>query len=185
MSAVCPSCGVAVVPGYVKCPKCQTPLPKRRATTVAAGGTAVNGGGISLNMVLVGVAVVAVVVAVIALRGGDDKPKAADTTAEPTEPVATDPTPSEPDVTPTTTPNQPAAADPTAAIRDLDRALKKERLWSTVEIVGTRVDVRSAACRESTMIPILEAAVPALRDGGVTTLRCIEQGGAVVFESGL
>ena len=45
MSAVCPKCGVAVVPGYVKCPKCQAALPKLRAPTMAAGGTSSSSGG--------------------------------------------------------------------------------------------------------------------------------------------
>jgi hypothetical protein len=82
--------------------------------------------------------------------------------------------------TPTTP--QPAASDPTAAVRELDRALKKERLWGTVEVVGSRVDVRSGACSDAAMLPVLEAAIPALREGGVATVRCLEQAGAVVFE---
>ncbi len=184
MSAVCPKCGVAVVPGYVKCPKCQTMLPQKRATTVSAGGTSsASGGGMSLGMILLAVAVLGGGIAVFALRGGGDKPALADTPA----PVVTPESPVErpvvePDDVPGPTAAQPVANDPTIAVRDLDRALKKERLWGTVEVVGAGVDVRSGACREATMMPVVEAAIPALREAGVTKVRCLEQAGAVVFE---
>jgi len=185
MSAVCPSCGVAVVPGYVKCPKCQTPLPLRRAQTAAAGGTSISEGGFPITAVVLGVGAVAIVIAVFALRGGDDaKPPPTEPTTGSAEPVA-EPVAGEPDVTPTPTPSQPAAADPTVAIRDLDRALAKQRLWATVEAIGANVDVRSGSCREPTMMPILDAAVPALQDVGITKVRCLEKGGAVVFERDL
>lgn len=185
MSAVCPKCGVAVVPGYVKCPKCQTALPQRRPSpSIGAGGTSSSGaGGISPTMILIGVAVLGAVIAVFALRDGSHKakpveaPSAVATPEAPTErPVA------EPDETPVPTAAQPVANDPTIAVRDLDRALKKERLWGTVEVVGSGVDVRSGSCREAAMMPAIEAAIPALREAGVTKVRCLEQAGAVVFE---
>ncbi len=181
MSAVCPSCGVAVVPGYVKCPKCQAPLPLRRAQTSAAGGTAISEGGIPVTAIVIGIAAVAIVIGVFALRGGDAKPAPTEPTAGSAEPVAGEPTPGEPDVTPTPTLTQPTSADPTSAIRELESALARQRLWATVEAVGSSVDVRSANCREPTMMPILDAAIPALQDGGVAKIRCLEQGGAVVF----
>jgi len=183
MSAVCPSCGVAVVPGYVKCPKCQAPLPLRRAQTAAAGGTALDEGGIPLIPILLGVAAVGIVIAVFALRGGsEDKPAPTEPVVAPTEPDDDEPTPSEVDVSPTLSPVAPAAADPTSAVRALERALAKQRLWATVEVVGSGVDVRSSSCREPAMMPILQAAIPPLQEGGVTKLRCLEQGGAVVIE---
>ena len=44
--AVCPACGVAVVPGYVKCPKCHAGLPlaggRTKRMTGDPGGTAVH-----------------------------------------------------------------------------------------------------------------------------------------------
>jgi hypothetical protein len=184
MSAVCPKCGVAVVPGYVKCPKCQTALPQRRAgTSVSAGGTSMGGGGISPAMILLAVAVIGAGIAVFALRGGSDAPA----TVEAPGPVATPEAPvdrpvEEPDEAPGPTAAQPVANDPTIAVRDLDRALKKERLWGTVEAIGSGVDVRSGSCRDATMMPVVDAAIPALREAGVTKVRCLEQAGAVVFE---
>lgn len=184
MSAVCPKCGVAVVPGYVKCPKCQTALPQRRASTVSAGGTSsAGGGGISPTMILIGVAVLGAVIAVFALRGGSDKAKPVEAPSAVATPEApTDRPVAEPDETPVPTAAQPVANDPAIAVRDLDRALKKERLWGTVEVVGSGVDVRSGSCREATMMPLVEAAIPALREAGVTKVRCLEQAGSVVFE---
>ena len=34
--STCPACGVAVVPGYVKCPKCGTVLPRTRASVTSS-----------------------------------------------------------------------------------------------------------------------------------------------------
>src|SRR5207253_4548967 len=68
--AVCPKCGVPVTPGYVRCPKCRAPQP-RRATTIAPGGTAVDSMPFPVVPVaIVGGVVVAMVVAYFALRGG-------------------------------------------------------------------------------------------------------------------
>jgi hypothetical protein len=67
----------------------------------------------------------------------------------------------------------------------LDRALKKERLWGTLELRGDRIDVRSASCGDPGMKPLIDANAAALRDGGLTRLRCLEQSGAVVFERDL
>jgi hypothetical protein len=184
MSAVCPKCGVAVVPGYVKCPKCQSMLPQKRATTVSAGGTSsASSGGMSPAMILLAVAVLGGGIAVFALRGGSDKPALAETPPPAVAPESPVERPvAEPDDVPTPTAAQAVANDPTIAVRDLDRALKKERLWGTVEVVGSGVDVRSGSCREATMMPVVDAAIPALREAGVTKVRCLEQAGAVVFE---
>lgn len=187
MSAVCPKCGVAVVPGYVKCPKCQTMLSQRRASTVAAGGTASSDeGGLSWAMILLAVAVLGAGIAVFALRGGDAKPAPVTTSAPVAAPANTvAPTVAQPTSLPPRPVAQPAGNDPTIAIRDLGLALQKERLWGTVEVVGSGVEVRSGGCRDATMMPLLDAAIPALREGGVTKVRCLEQAGAVVFERDL
>jgi len=183
MSAVCPKCGVAVVPGYVKCPKCQAALPKLRAATVAAGGTSSSGGGgLSPTTILIAVAVLGAGIAVFALRGGSDKAAPVEAPSTVATPEAPDRPVAEPDETPAPTAPPPVTNDPTIAVRDLDRALKKERLWGTVEVVGSGVDVRSAGCRDATMMPVVDAAIPALREAGVTKVRCLEQAGAVVFE---
>ncbi len=190
MSAVCPKCGVAVVQGYVKCPKCQSVLPavRRGQTHAGAGGTtAVGGQGMPVLPLVVGGAVALGIVLFFALRkdSAAEPPPAVptDPTEQPdraTEPVVVAPEPTTPDPTPGS-----AAPAPTAAIKALDRALKKERLWSKVEVKGQRVEIRSAVCSDPGMATVLEAAAASLKSGGLTRLRCMEQSGAVVFERDL
>ncbi len=73
MSAVCPACGVAVVPGYVRCPKCQTPLPavgrRGSSSAVHAGGTAVASPSWPIFAIAGGGAILLIAVVAIAMRG--------------------------------------------------------------------------------------------------------------------
>lgn len=187
----CPACGVAVVPGYVRCPKCQAPLPAeaRRVGTVTPGGTAVVARGFPLVPVLLGGGVALALILVFALRGGNDAADRTPATAAPgtdepatapAAPPATPAAPADPGARPTG--NQ---IDPYAVGRDLERVLDRQRMWSTVETAGDTIDVRSAACRDPNMEPIIDAARAALRNAGLTRLRCLEQSGAVVFERDL
>jgi hypothetical protein len=54
-------------------------------------------------------------------------------------------------------------------------------LWSTVTVVGERVDVRSGSCGEPQMKSALDTSASAFKAAGLTKLRCIEQSGTVVF----
>ncbi|MEO7095789.1 MAG: hypothetical protein ABI175_21195 [Polyangiales bacterium] len=187
--AVCPKCGVAVVPGYVKCPKCQSALSVRSRAITNMGGTAVGGGGVPVLPLVVGGAIALGIVLFFALK--KDKPAVAETPAEDAQ-VETDQGGSaQVRVDPTALPNDLPAVqgsggpDPTEAVSALDRALKKERLWGTVAAVGGRVDVRTGGCNDPGMALVLAAAAPQLKDAGLTRLRCMEQSGAVVFERDL
>jgi hypothetical protein len=71
--------------------------------------------------------------------------------------------------------------DPNAVAHDLERALKNQRLWSTVEVGGNTVDVSTGSCRDPNMISTIEAARTALHNAGLTRVRCRENSGAVVF----
>lgn len=182
MSATCPACGVAVVPGYVRCPKCQAPLPKTKRVPTVAGGTAVPGRAPIVPLLVGGVLVVFGVVLFFVLR---DDPKPADKP----EPVVDTEDTSEAS-TPARTPvpalddeaDVERRPDPNATAAELERALDQRRLWSSVEVVGGSVEVRSGSCRDENMIPLVDAARAALRDAGLTRLRCLENSGAVVFE---
>ncbi len=188
MSAVCPACGVAVVPGYVKCPKCHAHLPRRMRTSVPAGGTAVRASGLPLALIAGAVAIGLAVFVIVGLR--DDAkpmPTAAPVVADPgsLEPAAPAPvTPQPPVIEPSPTPSA-TGPSPAEAARELERSLRSLRLWSNIEIVGTRIDVRSSACVDPAMGSALDKEVAALRDVGLTKLRCLAQSGAVVFERGL
>src|SRR2546421_76021 len=109
MGAVCPACKVAIVPGYVRCPKCHRPLPvtpRRVATsTIDPGGTAMSQRGrVPIGAIAFGVAAVLAIVAVIVMRGKShaSTPAAppAETPAASTEVAA----PAAPSIAPTATP---------------------------------------------------------------------------------
>jgi len=194
--ASCPSCGVAVVPGYVKCPKCGNPLPAfartKSNTFGAGGGTAVGerGSGSRLSLFIALGASVAVAVVLVLVLGGRGGSKTASTTTptttpQPDEPatIVQPPQSDEPAITPTAPPTSDALAQSAAA--DLDRELKRQRLWGTVRVVDQRVDVRSGACEDKGMAPVIDAARPRLQGAGLTKLRCLAQSGTVVFERDL
>jgi hypothetical protein len=79
----------------------------------------------------------------------------------------------------------PNLVNPSAIAGDLERALRRQRLWSSVEVAGSLVEVRSGSCRDADMLPMIEAAGNAMRNAGLTRVRCVEQSGAVVFERAL
>lgn len=190
----CLKCGVPVVPGYVKCPRCHAVLPgsgRFRRTSIDPGGTALEERSFPIVPVAIGAAVLGVVALIAFSGGGDDKKRPA-ATATPTElaapanaapvPVAE---PRAPEI-PAAAPSVPAAGpDPRVPAAELERALGRQRLWSSVEASGGRVDVRSGACAEPGMGPTIDAARAALRGAGLTRLRCLAQSGAVVFERDL
>jgi hypothetical protein len=210
MSAACPACGVAVVPGYVRCPRCHAALPvagasRRNTSTVDPGGTSVAQSGMPRWFVWAlgiggGVLVLWLVVGWVSDAFSDYSKKAVrDASVEQVDPQATPgtnpqgvrPTPgtgTPSGDSPSLTPTQPAVRNgPSAAatVAELERALRRRRLWSTVELVGSRVDVRSGSCGDANMSPMIESMRGAMRGAGLTRLRCLEQSGRVVFERDL
>jgi hypothetical protein len=180
----------------VRCPKCQRPLASsNKRGAVGAGGTAVDGGASGLPMLpIIGGGVVALGIILYFVLGKSDaaKPKATD----PGSPVAEEQPADEPDDTPTPTPAPTQAVvpvqldtqnriDPNAIAADLERALRNQRLWSSVEIVGKDVQVTTGSCRDASLMPTVSAAAQALRNAGLTRVRCLENSGAVVFERAL
>lgn len=195
MNAVCPACGVAVVPGYVRCPRCHAALPlgagRTKRLTADPGGTAVARRGFPVPAVVIAVAGAAAIVLVFGLRGGG-KPTAAalDVPPEPVEVAAQTVAPrvtSAPlgQPVPAQASSEPAVADRRTAVLELEDTLRRQRLWGRAEIVGQRIDVRSGSCGDKAMRPAIEAERVVLRGAGLTKLRCLEQSGAVVFERDL
>jgi hypothetical protein len=201
---------VAVVPGYVKCPRCHAVLPQMRRLrrgSVDPGGTSVAERR-SFPLVPVLVAVAAVAVVLVLVVGGERKKRAtagsavgalapAGAEAGPA-PAAGPAAPTTGAAAPTTGAAAPVAGaapvpldipaagpSPAGVAAELERALGRQRLWSSVQPSGARVDVRSGACGEPAMGPAIEAARTALRGAGLTRLRCLAQSGAVVFERDL
>jgi len=188
MSAVCPSCGVAVVSGYVRCPKCHAGLPMARAkrTTAEPGGTAVEARRVPIAPIAGGAALVVLVV-VLSLRGSNKPADGPPAQAQPAPIVAVAPPPPPRSTVPivvSAAPPDPAAAarDPRVAASALEQALRVQRLWGRAELVGTRVDLRSGSCGDKAMRGLIENQRAVLHGAGLTRLRCVEQSGAVVFE---
>jgi hypothetical protein len=174
------------VPGYVRCPKCRKPLPQR--ASAVEGGTAVEAPSRgTATLVGLGALLLAAIglIAYFALRKGP----AAKAKVIPTVQLQA---PSTPDPEPANVPDQPAQAqalptrpNATDVAGELERALKKQRLWSTVEVIGGRADVRSSSCSDPAMAPMLDGAAPSFKAAGLTKLRCVEQSGQVVTDRDL
>jgi hypothetical protein len=79
----------------------------------------------------------------------------------------------------------PAPVQPTVhadqVAKTLEIELKKQRLWSTVAVIGDHVDVRSSSCNDAAMKTTIQPQLAAFHAAGLTKLRCLEQSGAVVF----
>jgi hypothetical protein len=194
MNAVCPACGVPVVPGYVRCPRCHAGLPlgaRIKRTTADPGGTAVARRGFPVLAVTVVAAIAAVIILVLGVRGGGKQTAAAQEVASAPTVVVAQTLP--PRVTtaplglpsPEPAPSGVAAPDRRAAVLGLEDTLRRARLWGRAEITDRRVDVRSGLCGDPAMRPAIETERAVLRGAGLTKLRCLEQSGAVVFETDL
>jgi len=100
-------------------------------------------------------------------------------------PVAPTPAPGQSSAPPPPPPAAPKRPDPLALASNLERALRKQRLWSTVEVIGARVEVRSGSCADPAMTPVLDGAAAGFKAAGLTKLRCLEQSGRVVSDRDL
>lgn len=182
-----------MVSGYVKCPRCHALLPGsgQFRRNIDPGGTALEERSFPFVPVALGAIAVALVVFFVLGRGDDRKkapsePPAEDPAALPVEPApAAAPGAARPARTLDIPPAAPAGPDPRAVAAELERALGRQRLWSSVQASGDRVEVRSGSCGDPAMGPLIDAAQAALRDAGLTRLRCLAQSGAVVFERDL
>ena len=187
MLGACPSCGVALVPGYVRCPRCHRSLPMTRSR-LNPGGTAVaavrSNAPVLAIVGLVGLVIVAAIVYAL-LRKAPAPSAGAETSATSHAPLPV-PVPGPVTAAPPAASPLAAAAVPTtpsagAAANDLERDLQHRHLWSTVEIVGDGVDVRSSTCRDPAMKPVLDRAAGDFKLAGLHRLRCLEESGKLVF----
>lgn len=198
-SQPCPSCGISVMVGYVKCPKCHAPMPggaagaRGRRASLAGGTTSERddalpreGGGGGILWVL-GVLVLGAAVAIWATQCSGGKRTAAPsaTVIDEAAPEATAPPPAAPELAGPVTPTPGGAADPSFAADALEGELAGERLFATVTVLGDMLDVRSAFCNEARLGEVIGRHAAELRGAGVTRVRCSETYGTQVFERGL
>ena len=157
-----------------------------KRVTADPGGTTVRESGFPIMAALIGAVAIALAIVLIFGLGTKDKkkPKAAVPVAQ--TPLANAPPAVVPSAPIEAAPGAPVPApDPNATAASLERALQRQRLWSTVEAYGTRVDIRSAACSEPGMTAMIDAAREPLRAAGLTRVRCVAQSGTVVLERDL
>lgn len=190
--AVCPACGVAVVPGYVRCPKCHGPLPRPARTTISrVGGTVVERTARLPLYLLGGIAALLVLLVIrhyVVAALGDDRTRSGELRDGGSVVVEADQPSTAPSVANIAPPVATTVAGPVRA-EEVARALKsrldKQRLWATVQVIGDHVDLRSAACNDAGLRLELEQSVVQFHAAGLTGLRCLEQSGAVVFARAL
>jgi len=162
-----------------------------KRTSIQPGGTAVvTRDRFPMMPVIVGVAVALVIALFFGLRGGHasktNEPNAApiDETGEdvnPAQPIPGGIPP--PLIAPTVAkPPPPPGPSPQAAVNDLGRQLRGQRLWATLSFDGAVLVVRSASCGDAELSNAIDSSSAALRATGLTKLRCVEQSGRVVLE---
>jgi hypothetical protein len=160
---------------------------RRAGKTIDPGGTTVPGGASRVPIILVILAgmVGIAIVAYFGLRGGKREPAPLTRDATPKAPVVSAGV--TPDVAPTPTAQGSATATPGAGqvATTLEAALRKQRLWSTVAVVGNHADVRSGSCSDPGMAAALDRVAAAFKAAGLTKLRCLEQSGHVVLSRDL
>ncbi len=192
MSATCPGCGIAVVPGYVRCPKCHAPLAGgSRRIPLASGGTALpeaTGRPFPVVPSLIAAIVVVGIGIFVATRGGSEQASAAPEIEAVDEAVvaAPDPDPTSPPVAvadPDTT--GPTAPDPRIVAAAVERDLKRQKLWMTVSVTGNSLEMRGSSCADPALSSTVMAAATRLRAAGLTKLRCLAQAGSVELERDL
>jgi len=190
----CPSCGVAVLPGYAKCPRCHALQPRARRTSIQPGGTAVVTRDKFPIAPIAGGVIVAVAIALFfGLRHGHATADQTASTRDDMVPDAlTQPQPLPGDIPPITNAvpipraaPAPVGPTPAQALGDLEHAIRVARMFASVRQDGTVVVVRSAACGDSDFAGVLSGASSSLAASGLTKLRCVEQSGRVVFERDL
>jgi hypothetical protein len=177
----CPACGVPVVPGYARCPKCHAPLPRRAITTVEGGTALDEPRRVPLAaLIAAGVIGVGIIVWLGVRRGSTTAPVIKANTPASRPAVATAPQPA---LAPAVTDTQvaPKAPAPEIVASELARTLGRQRLWSTVTVTGSRVEIRGGSCSDPAIEAPITDASRAFKAAGLTTLRCVEQSGAVVF----
>jgi hypothetical protein len=199
IARLCPGCGVAVAPGYRKCPRCHAelamPVRPRRSPT-EGGGTAMAGDG-SRTLLVAGCAALLFfgVMLYLLVRDTDSGATGAafDAALEDAsdEAVVDDSDDTPPDLEPPPPDRRPTGPDVTApavgstAISDLSRDLRAQRMWATVSGAGNVVVITSSLCDDAAFVAIIDAHAGALSDGKFSLVRCKAQHGEVIFERGL
>jgi hypothetical protein len=189
----CPSCGVSVPKGYVKCPKCHAVMPRtasplRRAHTEPGGGTSVSAGRTaSLGVMLLVAAATALVV--FLANQEDTTPQA----RAPTVVVASGGPGSESPSADEQGRDAGATDDgevdiSSIALDKLYEALVKAQLFAWVDVQSderTTVVLQSWYCNNEDLKDAIETAGTELRNNGFERVVCLERAGKQIFDQAL
>lgn len=190
----CPACGVAVAPGYPKCPKCHArlphvPSPLHRVGSVTPGGTSAAGGGASAGLWAVAGAIVCIAVAVvfIVMRGGGAGEVAADAGAGAEQETAAEQDTVAEQQTGFAAESFDDQGDgiDTAVLEQLNSKLAELRLWSSVEPDAadqTVVRIVSSHCEDAGLRSAVLGLSAELKDAGFVGVQCVTQHGALSFQ---
>lgn len=193
-----------VLVGYAKCPKCHAPMPaaahRAKRASFQGGGTSSqpierddeiggeSGGSGWILPVLGIVLVAAIVIWATALRGGGGSTKKPAEAAAPVDDgpgTGSQTAPPSQNDNQAQTPTLQTRPDPAYVADALEAELSVERLFSTVDVIGELLEVRSAFCSDPRFSEITAKYVSDLRAAGVLRIRCSETHGAQVFARAL
>jgi len=197
-SSACGRCGVAVSPGYPRCPKCGSvlpgaPSPAWRAPN-ASGGTSAAGRRSLPGPLLWGAAAVgalALVAIAVSVRGGDDRTAAASASdaspSEANEPVVGAAFDEAGEAFALDESDEVVDADEAteAALESLLAALREERLWSLADLEPddrTVIRLESAHCDDPLLGQLVGRMSRSLRTVGLRSVHCYARHGGLVFE---
>lgn len=196
-SIECPSCGVAVAPGYPKCPKCHArlpyvPSPLHRVGSMASGGTSAadSGGGAGMWAVVAAIVIIAGAVTFFVMRGrggdgaaaddydagAEQATSAVDTTADDSAALA--PAAGFDD-------DEDRVAVDTAVLDELSAKLAELRLWSSVDpepADDTIIRIVSSHCEDGGLRRAVTSFAEAMKAAGFVRVQCFTQHGALSFE---
>lgn len=198
ISRTCPQCGVALPVGYVKCPRCHSelssPIQISRARQRTDGGGTAIGASSNRTAIMIGAGVALGVLVIWLVVRDPASSTAAPVTADAAgpavaeEPVADEPVADEP-IAPSGRPAPPPPDDnrpnPTAALSQLSRDLRVEKLWAAVGQDGDTIVIDSSFCEDTALGGILDSHAGELRAARFAAVRCRAPHGGVVFERGL
>jgi hypothetical protein len=187
-TVTCPGCGVAVAVGYPRCPRCQAAVPRGRPPTLQGGGTSLAGERSEWpRWALAGAALTLVFGAVLWLATRESPARATDAGALADAEAFEEEDAEEEEEGEVALAPAPGAepVEAATALRQLDEALRSERLWAKLRVAGALIEIESALCDDAAMWPAIAGVAEALHASGARAVRCLAPHGAVVFERDL
>ncbi len=192
----CPACGVAVAPGYPRCPKCHAALPDAPPLGGNASAQRVQGGTSTAAesprswLWVAGAAGLALlgVIGFFVLRSSEKHPGAPPPPAASPAEVPAAPNVAAAEQGADVAPDPSAPAEPSRVQQQLEaaaslrEALDNRRLWASVNADHNDLSIHSAYCNDAAMAGAIDELEKDLGAAGITHVGCYERHGPLVFE---